>query len=141
MSLLCVVAGQSRVRFFIQESAGKPLEEMPGLENPEGRLHKRDLTSDRPGRTFDSKGATRHAKEQKTDVKKQVAINFVRQITSYLEDRKNEYNELVLIAPPAFLGLLRENLHENLAKLVTREIDRDIVSSDVKDIQQYLKKF
>ena len=141
MSLVCVVAGQSQARFFNQESAGKPLEELPGLDNPDARLHERDLISERPGRTFDSKGATRHAKEQKTNVKKQVAINFAKQISDYLEARRNEFDNLVLIAPPAFLGLLRESLPDTLMKLVTREIDKDIVNKDVKDIQRYLRKF
>ncbi len=141
MSLVCVVAAQSQARFFMQESTSKPLEEMPGLENPEGRLHERDLTSDRPGRTFDSTGSTRHAKEQKTDVKKQLAINFAKQIAGYLEDRRNEFDQVVLIAPPAFLGLLRENLPDTLSKLVIREVDKDIVTKDVKEIQQYLKSF
>ena len=141
MSLVCVVvAEQSRARFFIQAGAGKTLRELADLTNPEGRLHEQDLLSDRPGRSFDSKGTGRHAMEPKMGAKKHSAIRFAQEICTYLETNRDEYDKLILIAPPEFLGLLRGKLPDALAQLVSKEINKDIVRKDIKEIQQYLKK-
>lgn len=135
-----VVADQSRARLFIQEGAGKRLRELDELTNPEGRMHEQELSSSRPGRSFDSKGPGRHAMEPKTNAKKHSAIRFAQEICTYLETNRDEYDKLILIAPPEFLGLLRENLPDALVQLVSQEIDKDVVRKNLKEIQQYLKK-
>lgn len=115
------------------------MQEQADLTNPESRLRGKDLLSDQAGRSFDRKGAGRHAMESKTDVKKQAAVRFAQEICSYLEANRNRYDKLILIAPPAFLGILRDNLPELLPRLLVNELDKDIVRWNARKIQQYLK--
>ncbi|NIQ13732.1 MAG: host attachment protein, partial [Candidatus Dadabacteria bacterium] len=74
----------SRARIFALDNISSPLQELADMQHTESRLHERDLTSDRPGRTFDSRGAGRHAKEPEISTKKHEAVNFAKCIADYI---------------------------------------------------------
>lgn len=134
---LVVVAENSRARIFSMEHSGAPLQELADMQHSESRAHERDLVSDRPGRTFDSRGMGRHAKEPDTPTKKHEASNFAKSIADYVnsEADKGTFEELMLIAAPEFLGLLRKDLHDTVKQHITREIDKNIVKKDIAFIQ------
>lgn len=135
-----VVAENSRARIFLMKNTGTPLEELADLQQVESRLHERDLGSDRPGRTFDSHGGGRHAKEPVTSPKKNETINFAK----FVADRINsdyingEFEKLILIAAPQFLGLLRKSLTEQVKHRITREINKNFVKRDEAYIREQL---
>lgn len=135
-----VVAEQSRARLFLRDRSSKVFRELEDMTNPEARLHEKDLVSDRPGRSFDSRGENRHAMEMKTGPAKQVAIRFARDICKQLESTRNNYEKLILVAPPQFLGMLRDNLPDTLKKVVIREIDKELVRKDINEIEKYLRE-
>ena len=136
-----VIADSSRARLFKAESALGPLQELAALAHPEARLHVQELTSDLPGRAFDSNGqGGRHAMEQAVDPKENEALKFARQIADYLETAQSEskFNKLVLTAAPKFLGYLRQYLSARVAVLVSQEIDKDLVQHPAQDIRRHL---
>jgi protein required for attachment to host cells len=136
-----VVADSSRARVFKAQSAFGPLQELAALAHPEARLHVQELTSDLPGRAFDSSGlGPRHAMEQASDPKENEAMKFARQVAEYLETSQEEgkFNKLVLAAAPKFLGYLRQCLSTRVAALVSREIDKDLVQQTTEDIRRHL---
>lgn len=136
-----VVADSSRARIFKAETALGPLQELAALAHPEGRLHAQDLTSDLPGRAFDSSGlGGRHAMEQNIDPKENEALKFARQIAEYLENGQNEnqFTKLVLVAAPKFLGYLRQSLSDRVVELVSWEIDKNLVQQNAEDIRRHL---
>lgn len=137
---LVVVAEQSRARLFIRDRVKKIFQELEVMVNPEARLHDQELTQDRPGRSFDIKGDHRHAMEMKTSPSRQVAERFAKDICKQLQSRRNEYEKIILVAAPAFLGMLRDNLSDTLKKDVVREIDKDLVRKAEKEIEAYLKE-
>ncbi len=57
-----IVADGARARFFERKSASE-LSEFDVMVSPEGRTDEGSLASDRPGRSFDSRGDGRHAME------------------------------------------------------------------------------
>lgn len=141
MPRICiVVAEQSKARFFIQDGKAGKINEMADLVNMNARKHEQDLLTDRPGRSFDSKGSGRHAMETKTNARKQYANRFATEICDYLEKNSNRYDNLVIISPPGFLGYLRKKMPDTLAKLVTREIKKNFVQEETRDIEQFLIK-
>src|SRR5690606_9286808 len=93
-----VVADSSACRLFAADAPAGPLQELEVLSHPEGRLHEQDLVSDRPGRTFDSQGAGRHAKEVEVGPKKHEAIVFAGRIAERLEAGRvrNAFDKLAL---------------------------------------------
>ena len=136
-----VVADSSRARIFKAETALGPLQELATLAHPEGRLHAHELTSDLPGRAFDSSGqGGRHAMEQNLDPKENEALKFARQIAGYLENGQNEnqFARLVLVAAPKFLGHLRQSLSDRVVALVSQEIDKNLVQQSAEDIRRHL---
>ncbi|MBM2829805.1 MAG: hypothetical protein HW411_595 [Gammaproteobacteria bacterium] len=110
------------------------------MVHPEGRAHGRELSSDRPGRTFDSKGRGRHAKEANVNVRQQEAINFAKKIAEYVESARTHkgFDKLILIAAPEFLGILRKNLSAATKQRITREINKNIVQQDNESIRKHL---
>ena len=141
MTIIWVVAADnSRARIFSMQSKGAPLDEIEDLLHPEGRAHARDLKSDRPGRTYDSLGKGRHAKEPHSDIKKQEEMKFADRIADFLESARlrEDFDRLVLVAAPGFLGMLRKQLSAAARQLVTQEIRKNLVNKKDAEIRHYL---
>ena len=135
-----LVANSSQAKIYSAHTATDQLGELAVFNHPESRLHVQELTTDLPGRSFDSAGQGRHAMEQMTNPKEQEAIEFVKEIGEYLTqaERGNRFDRLVLTAAPAFLGLLRTHLSEATRKRITMEIDKDLVTQDVATVRRQL---
>jgi protein required for attachment to host cells len=137
-----LVADSTRARIFTADTPASPLEEIEDFSHVEGRLHDREMTSDLPGK-IKSAGAGGHTFEQPTDPKKHEAEAFAHRVTQYLEDahNANRFEQLLIVASPAFLGLLRNHLPEQIKKLVCFELDKDITMQSAADIRQHLPQF
>lgn len=137
-----LVANSSFARIYKLEK-NHHLEELKVLEHPESRLHNIDLVSDKPGRDFESGGTRRHALEQKTSPKKQEFSVFAKMLADYLEDAHNEgtFDTLYIAASPSLLGLLRQSIHPNTAKLIKGEVDKDMTLFKPHEIPPLLPFF
>jgi protein required for attachment to host cells len=135
-----LVADKTRARFFVAESPIGTIEEIETLAHPESRLHETDLTSDLPGRAFDSGGQGRHAMGSMVGPKQQEAHVFAKQIGDRLDAAraKGSFARLVIVAPPAFLGLIREHLNGQTSKLVTSEIAKNLARMPPAEIRGHL---
>lgn len=136
-----VVADSTQVRIFNTESSSAGLFETEEMASPEGRLHDRDLTSALPGRSFDSnKTGGRHAMEPPTDPKHELALEFARTIARHIESArvKHNFEQLVIVAAPTFLGLLRDQLTPACHKLVAFELNKNLVQQTADVIRGHL---
>jgi protein required for attachment to host cells len=137
-----LVADSTRARIFTADTPSSPLEEIEDFSHSEGRLHDREITSDLPGK-IKSVGGGGHAFEQPTDPKKHEADMFAHRVAQYLEDahNTNRFEQLLIVAPPTFLGLLRNQLPEPIKKLVCFELDKEITRQSAADIRQHLPEY
>lgn len=135
-----VVADSSRARILQADKPLGPLEEVEMLDHPQARMHDQALTTDLPGRAFDSAGSGRHAMEQHELPKHQEAVVFARELADRLEQacRQGTCARLVIAAAPAFLGLLRKQLNGGTVKLISAEIDKNLVGLDPVKIRELL---
>jgi len=135
-----IVADGSRARIFEVAPSSSDLHERETLAHPESRMHEQDMTSDLPGRDFDSSGAGRHAMGSKEEPKQGAKKEFAKQIADHLEKARTENRlaHLIVIAAPAMLGLLREAYSAETAKLVDSEVDKDLTQHSLSDIQKHL---
>jgi protein required for attachment to host cells len=135
-----LVADSGRARLFEAVGAKAPLEEQTDLVMPRARLQEQDLGSDRPGRSFDSAGGGRHAMEPRTPAKEVESDRFAARIAALLDSERvaGAYTRLVLVAPPSFLGQLRDALSDQVRALVSIELDKDLVRFDVDAIRKRL---
>jgi protein required for attachment to host cells len=110
------------------------------LKHPKGRMRAREIDADRPGRAFQSAGTKRHGMERASDVKKQEALAFARQIASRLEAARlqNDLARLILVAAPEFLGLLRDTLSAETRSLVQAEFDLNLTGMTPREIRAHL---
>lgn len=135
-----LVADSSRARIFRAETPIGGIVEIETLTHPESRLHEQEITSDLPGRSFDSHGQGRHAMGAKVAPKQHEQQAFAKQICERLDNGRGqgEFQQLILVATPSLLGLLRKNLSEETAKQVTYELDKNISRLQADEIRRHL---
>ena len=137
MRIRVVVASEAEAAFYdLSSRLGAP-RLIGRLSDPLARLHDRDFKSDRPGRVFDHaapaggrRGAVaHHATGGERRPRRQEATLFARTIAEQLEQARvrDEFDRLVVMAGPGFLGLLRGALPEALRAQVAAEIRKDLV--------------
>lgn len=99
--------------------------------------------SDRPGRRFDgsASGGARSAMET-SDFETRQAETFADKVLSAVARRHEQQpiGGLILAAPPAFLGILRRKMPENLKQRITAELDKDLAEMPVSELQKVLLK-
>ena len=98
------------------------------------------MSSDLPGRHAGNTGSGSHIYQEETEPKEQEMIDFAKRLTSYLDAlvSKHKVKNLSIIAAPSFLGILRKNLSDQTDKLVSFELDKNLVTHSVDDIQKHL---
>ena len=133
-----VDADSAYARILSQRKPGAELEEIVDLTNPAARLKGEDLETDKPGRSYDSRGGGRHAMEPRHTRKEIESAHFAEQINDYLVRHDAKFDALVLVCPPRFLGTLRKRLDEVVSRKVAREIGKDEVRMDMKKIRELL---
>jgi protein required for attachment to host cells len=145
-----VAADASRARFLQVAGQDKRFTQFEDLLNPAGRAEDKELTTDatprfsghggvgKPGaRSTSGPGSDREepsAQEHETEL-------FAKRIGDYLDQARNQhrYDELYLVAPPKFLGMLRKKLNKEVQKLVVDEFDKDLSWFNPRELESRLK--
>ena len=137
-----LVANQAEAQIYASGQLSGNLLLVEVLANKEGVTHPRDLVSDAPGRSFDSTGLGRHAMDPKTGVMEEQRRKFVKKMAARLQAAhlKGDFSQLVLLAAPAVLGVIRKSLTTELKKIVIKEIPKDVIGQDVGKIQSQLQR-
>lgn len=135
-----LVAENGRARIFSLNNHVDTLQEIESIVDTASRSRRRDMASDRPGRSFDSIGRGRHAMENEVDPKHHETTLFAKQISERLEQGRlnGEYESIVLISSLPFLGILRKSLGANTTKSVTKTISKNLVQKTKEEIGEYL---
>jgi protein required for attachment to host cells len=135
-----VVADQAEAIFYDTASLQAQPQEVAHISDPVAHLHDRDLVSDRPGRSYESVGGQRHAIERENDPRYLEAVRFAKRISRRLDEarRKGEFDELIVVAGPPFLGLMRGELSRPTRQRVVHEIRKDLVHSPVESLRRHL---
>jgi len=87
-------------------------------------------------------GSARHSMEPDTGVKEEERRRFVKEMVDWLKAAhlKGEFDQLVLLAAPAVLGVIRKAVTGDLAKAVIKEIPKDVIGQDIDKIQAQLTR-
>lgn len=135
-----LIAHRAGARIFENDGPGTGLKPVETIAHPKGRLENKALGSDKPGRSFDSHGAGRHALGKEHDPAETVAQEFAHSLAARLDAgrTKHAYTKLVLVAEPRFLGMLRAALSPHTAALVSAALDRDLGGTADHDLPSHL---
>jgi protein required for attachment to host cells len=132
-----VAADSSRAR-ILQVAGRDELVEVESLVNPDGRMDNRELTTDAHPRLRGRAGPG--SDRQETSAQEHATELFAKRVGLYLDKARNEhrYDELVLVAPPKFLGALRKELGKEVEKLVAEELPKDLSWFNARELERYL---
>ncbi len=137
MEIRVIVADNARARIFTSGTAIRELQEVEGFAHPEAHLANSDLVGDSSGKSVDQHGSLDPA----SDAREIEAQSFARLLGRHLKDLHNQqhFEQLILVAPPRFLGMLRKELASPLDKLVSQSIDKDLTTATLEQIIDHLK--
>jgi protein required for attachment to host cells len=137
METRVIVADNARARIFVSHDVIRHLEEHSDFVHPEAHLSNQDLVADAPGKSRDSPGLLDYS----TSPRDHEAQVFARLLARHLKEMHNRqhFEQLILIAPPKFLGLLRKELPGPLDRILARSIDKDLTRASVGEIIDYIQ--
>lgn len=137
-----VVADSARARIFERGARWQALDERHAMAHPESRLHAGDLRTGGRGEQRESMNRSAHSSDPATTPNEKQAEDFARDIAHALHDgrTRGEFEKLVLVAPPSFLGRLRQKLDNPTARCVAQEVDKNWARQSTGDIQGLLEK-
>jgi len=143
LAVWILVADSSYAHIFSGNNPKGSLQEVASFTHAESRMHERELTSDLPGRAFDSGGRRRHAMGQSVEPKQQEAIVFAKQLVDYLDAgrKSGQYGKLYVLAAPAFLGHLRKQYTPALVSILTSEVGKDLTDMNADEIRSRLPTY
>ena len=136
-----VVADEASAIVYERKERHGPLTELFQLSNEAGRKKTGELLADRGGRAFDSHGQGRHTMaKEKDSPKRHVAAVFAKSIAERIVSaiKEKACDEFVLIAPPRFLGQLRDALGKTANVAPVLAIDKEMVGKDTTAIEKLL---
>ena len=145
-----IAADESRAR-VLQVAGPDRLDEIDDLVNPSGRAQDRELQTDAEPR-FNGHGGVGKAGSGRTggpasDREAQGAVEhsvrtFAREVGRYLDRARldHRFDQLVLVAPPKFLGVLRKELDKEVEKLVADELPKDLAGFSARELERYFAK-
>jgi protein required for attachment to host cells len=135
-----LIADGARARLFANHGPGKGVEAVEGAEFDADHRPDREIGSDKPGRTFESVGTMRHAIEPHHDPHRELKRAFSERLAQMLDRKLAEkaYDRVILVAPPATLGDLREALSGPVKAAVYAELGKDLTKTPTHELSEHL---
>ncbi|MCC5881391.1 MAG: host attachment protein [Halomonas sp.] len=136
MTTYIVVADAARARVFTRDAL--KLEEKESLVHAEGRLHEGDLVTGATGSVDESTTSARSQSRGNSVAQDHEAEIFAKQIAErvYKARVDNRMDKLIIVAPPRFLGVLRDKIDGPTSKLIIHTLDKDLSKAPLDDIQK-----
>lgn len=140
-----LVADASKAKLFstykaklLQTTASeKDLHLIASFSHEDSRKKGVELASDKMG------GFNTGTFVEATSPKTQEAIEFAQELMDFIETErtKNLFRELIIIAPPAFMGMLNKAASSEIQKLISQTIEKDYTPLDDRNLLQQLQRF
>ncbi|MCJ8189901.1 host attachment family protein [Sphingomicrobium aestuariivivum] len=101
----------------------------------------RDLSTDEPGSVFMS-GSPGRSSYEETDFHQLEEDRWAHEAADRINSRalSNDFEKLVIIAPPKTLGELRKKLHKETEKRTVLEIDKEMTNQPLGEIEKLINE-
>ncbi|KGM08072.1 hypothetical protein LP43_0495 [Methylophaga thiooxydans] len=128
-----VVAESSRARIFSVESRTTPLKELDAMVHPGTPVTEQSFG-------LEGHHGGRHPLESRLEPKEVETLHFAHDLGEHLETarRSGDYNDLVLISSPGFLGKLKQHLGTVTLKNISQTINKNLIHKSESEIRNYL---
>ena len=149
----CVLVADGRKMLFFRNEGDA---EFPNLAVERKRVDENpadhEQGSDTPGRAFTAAGSPRtgvavnagannRSAYQETDFHQLEEDRFAAEAADMLKRRAlaNDFDSLIIVAPPKTLGELRKHYHKEVEKRLAAEVPKDLTNVPVEEIERILK--
>jgi protein required for attachment to host cells len=134
-----VVAHRTGARILENAGPKAGLELVHEIKNPEGRLKSGEIDTDRHGQAGESSIGQKTFSSEET-AHDHVARKFAKEIAVVLDAGRIEgrYGQVILVAEPRFLGLLRGSLEQEVEKMVSGTVTKDLAHVEIRDLLPHL---
>ena len=136
-----VVADGKKMLFFRNEGDA----EYPKLEVDRKRetadAYDRDQKTDTAGQAPSAPGGAGYSSYQEADYHQLEENRFAAETAEMLRKRalRNEFESLIIVAPPKTLGELRKHYHKEVEKRLAGEVAKDLTGHPVAQIEKILQ--
>lgn len=133
-----LVANASKARLYANVGPKKGLQLLKEVDHPESRQKNAELVTDRAGHL---QASGHGARQPPTDPKQNEARSFAHELARELNHGRstNQYNRAILVAPPAFMGLLNGLLDGPTAQIVSDRFEKDYTKANEKELSTHLE--
>ena len=134
-----LVADGRRARVLVERRRGASLDEPDDWSMEIGPEELYD-EQDRPPRSFDRVGSGRHAMDKGRSLHEQEEEKFLKRVADRVSDaeRHNQFDHLVIAAPPRALGLLRAMLAPGAKSRIRADLSKDLLDEPVSRLRERL---
>jgi protein required for attachment to host cells len=131
MTTCVLVADSGAARIYLADKRLTDFDLLEELANPEGRLTRSEMASDRPGVQRNDGGGS-HGLGGDRSPHDQASERFARSLCSKMHDlhQAGRIHELKIAAAPHFLGLLRQHLHKDCQAILGKTVNKDLLRAD-----------
>ena len=140
---ICFVIADGGHARFVRPSADHALHTVEAIDS--ANLHKQDhdLVSDRPGRSFESGSSARHAYTPRHDPHEMAKERFAHVVAARVNEdfAADQFNELVLVAPPHVMSELTDALDPPVKAVLLGSLAKDLVKTPDHELLPHLKEW
>lgn len=138
-----LVADSSRARIFECDRRWRDLQLLHEEDYPRGRAHEGDLVTDNGAEVMQSAGSgQRRTTGPEVSASEHESELFARALADRMREGRleGEYESLVMVAAPEFLGQLRTALDDHTRRSVSHEIDKNLTQHTPEETAEILDK-
>ena len=138
-SVVLVADGRKSLFFRNQGDADFPNLQVEDKQVQDNPAH-HEQASDTAGMSMKTKDG-RGGSMEEVDFHQQEEDRFAADMAAMLKERalSNDYESLVVVAPPRTLGELRRHYHKEVEKRLVAEVPKDLVNVPVPEIEKILQ--
>ncbi|GAA4718471.1 host attachment protein [Sphingomonas lutea] len=137
---LVLVADGRKVLFFRNHGDENQIDLRTEAHDEREDRKDSDMKTDAPGTQQQSFGYGRSTYEE-TDFHQQEEDRWVKDAADTLKARalRNDFDSLVIVAPPKALGVLRKELHKEVERRILCTVNKEMTDRPIPDIEALLE--
>ena len=99
-----------------------------------------DQGTDRPGRMQDAGRSAHRSAVEETDWHRIEKERFAKEIADrlYKLAHRNEFQKLIVVAPPLVLGEMRKEFHKEVSDRITADVTKTLTNHPIDEIEKNL---
>ncbi|MEK6579514.1 MAG: host attachment protein [Bdellovibrionota bacterium] len=140
-----LVANRVDAVIYRDRPKGRRFQFVERFTNPSSKLMEADLDSDRAGSGMSSNrgGVIRHALDRRFTRHEKTAATFAKKVaeTINLASSEQRFHDLVVVAEPHFLGLLRSSFSAPVRRKIYRDIPREFAQGSDLKLQSFILRW